>query len=139
MTAPKAVQHTPGPWEVDDEDCVIGANRVIAVCQAAPTNVVSDANAARIVDCVNACEGMDDPVKTIADLRFNDARYESAEDKTAALLRERDLAVKALKECLNFTLPEGVEGPENLPPSPTEWPIIRAAIRAALAACGGEK
>lgn len=51
-------QHTPGPWVVTGplRRC-IGIDRTrLAECYPNPV-----ANAARIVACVNACEGIDDP------------------------------------------------------------------------------
>ena len=78
-------KHTPEPW-VRDRDSGIkcdirGSNgRKIALCwglsssKSAMLNAKHykeecDANALRIVSCVNACAGMEDPEKEIAELR----------------------------------------------------------------------
>ena len=65
-------QHTPGPWqteynESDEAQCryFIGPHPQfglpVASISAANPGGVAEANAARIVSCVNACEGMLDP------------------------------------------------------------------------------
>lgn len=60
--------HTPGPWAVFEGDKVVPASykrtgfTVIAQCYVVTTNVSLDykLNAQRIVNCVNACEGLTD-------------------------------------------------------------------------------
>lgn len=67
-----SAQHTPGPWQAeyndsDESRCVyfIGphpqSGRQVASIPAANPGGVAEANAARIVACVNACSGMLDP------------------------------------------------------------------------------
>ena len=38
-------------------------------CETDPDGEESKANAARVVACVNACEGIDDPAATLAEVR----------------------------------------------------------------------
>ena len=65
-------QHTPGPWqaeynESDESRCVyfIGPHPQfglpVASISAANPGGIAEANAARIVACINACAGMADP------------------------------------------------------------------------------
>jgi hypothetical protein len=66
-------KHTPGPWQTDNMGLGLGHirssdpndQRMIAYAQASPT----DANAARIVACVNALEGIEDPAAFVAAVR----------------------------------------------------------------------
>lgn len=74
--------HAPGPWHVAEwagEDSLGFADRIVYVCAAngwaacAVTNdaPMSEANAtaARIIECVNALDGVPDPAAYIAHLR----------------------------------------------------------------------
>jgi hypothetical protein len=63
-------KHTPEPWKHNEEQ-IIGDTLLIALCHHG-----YKANAARIVACVNACAGMDDPAKEIATLRDRIAELE---------------------------------------------------------------
>ena len=68
-------KHTPGPWSVDSERtgaCTIGT-RAVEIARLDTENGDRDhANAARIVACVNACEGLEDPSEGL--LSGKDAR-----------------------------------------------------------------
>lgn len=95
----RASSHTPGPWEVDDEAQIIGNNIVVALTRLNMGWQTADANAARIVACVNACEGMDDPAEAILQLREEiAARVQIGADGLTD--RERELA-EALRWCLD--------------------------------------
>lgn len=70
-----AAGHTPGPWHIFEAE---GGNLILnaphtggrytgAVVLNADSN--HNANAARIVACVNACEGIADPVDALASVR----------------------------------------------------------------------
>ena len=68
--------YTEGKWAVKHSDTVYAGHRLIADCEWTPYEVLpaspsaeDAANAARIVACVNACAGMVDPAKEIAELR----------------------------------------------------------------------
>lgn len=66
--APDSPAHTPGPWFANDEM----TNGKISIYANGPIGYIgenAEANAARIVACVNACEGMADPVAQIKALR----------------------------------------------------------------------
>lgn len=80
--------HTPEPWKVDDSEFPAIGNVVDCdneqVCQTserkgytAPLSQleIRKANAARIVACVNACAGMEDPAAEIQALRMDLADY----------------------------------------------------------------
>jgi hypothetical protein len=64
--------HTPTPWAIDGEAFVsiVHEGDAIADLSDSPFDCEQDhANAARIVACVNACEGIDDPAATLAEVR----------------------------------------------------------------------
>jgi hypothetical protein len=73
---PPTPKHTPTPWAqgLESTDAVFDAARVerVATCHR-PSRFDADdwsvANAARIVQCVNACAGIDDPAATLAEVR----------------------------------------------------------------------
>lgn len=85
QTEPKPAAHTPGPWlthgeldnlavcaESEDARACDGVRqicRVICGDYEVPNYREHEANAARIVACVNACAGMTDPAAEIAALR----------------------------------------------------------------------
>lgn len=69
--------HTPAPWHTlpsphtDEPALYCGEpDLCLAVfCETDPDGEESKANAARVVACVNACEGIDDPAATLAEVR----------------------------------------------------------------------
>lgn len=67
-------KHTPEPWQHDNFKGVYDSNGrpiIFAGRGCDKTSLTEDeANAARIVACVNACEGMIDPANEIAALRL---------------------------------------------------------------------
>jgi len=70
----KNFEHTPEPWatvhHASGQQSLIQANQKhLAECWSMDKEINSEANAARIVQCVNACAGMDDPAAEIAALR----------------------------------------------------------------------
>ena len=75
--------HTPGPWEVSSSLYVVSPlGRVVAKCDGmrvadldAPAPQMF-ANAARIVACVNACEGIADPASLLEQNRVLRAALE---------------------------------------------------------------
>lgn len=81
-------QHTPEPWAIHPNPSYIcneqGAEIATLWCIGEAAGVQgmkyypeSDANAQRIVACVNACAGMVDPAKEIAELRAEIARLKN--------------------------------------------------------------
>lgn len=74
---PTESKHTPEPWRASntDDKCVYINNptggRLVADCygHSLISHEEEQANAARIIACVNACEGMADPAADIAALR----------------------------------------------------------------------
>ena len=100
-----APAHTPEPWEVwrfenADDNVSIGAKSGgVSVCEItmrdgggrANANTIQrgNYNAARIVACVNACEGMADPAKEIERLR--DALEEIAAENPENLSDKAEL------------------------------------------------
>jgi hypothetical protein len=92
-------QHTPTPWETS---AVVSAGGVgWDVCEASAGDMIADlqdcpnaeANAKRIVACVNACEGIDDPEQSIPAMKRaleNILGIESAPGTQAAQKAEGD-------------------------------------------------
>ena len=69
--------HTPAPWSIDAGNFIISGGKDIARALGDCTTEEEDtANAARIVACVNACAGLNDPAADIATMRraLDDAR-----------------------------------------------------------------
>lgn len=71
-------QHTPGPWKLGTavtqkalgifQDSVQDGQQVDAICLITPLDCLTEQdqiNAKRIVECVNACEGLDNPAEFI--------------------------------------------------------------------------
>ena len=92
-------KHTPEPWIIHSTSSHICNKQgtIIAtlwcIGEAAGAQGMkyypeSEANAARIVACVNACKGMEDPAKEIAQLREELARLKG--HKTAPTCDEID-------------------------------------------------
>ena len=70
-------EHTPGPWEHVHEEHSVGGLTTHTYCVRPVGGTPEDnilrtdeANARRIVACVNACEGMKDPEAEIKALRI---------------------------------------------------------------------
>ena len=68
--------HTPEPWYWHENDsyCEINSERDGQIVDSCASSCLGDidlgrANARRIVACVNACEGMEDPAAEIAELK----------------------------------------------------------------------
>jgi len=76
--------HTPEPWRVETPYTSVGSDDVFAFT----TNIIAlhpstaRANAARIVACVNACAGLDDPAEAIREVR---AALTDARDRLAGM------------------------------------------------------
>ena len=99
------IKHTPEPWLRDDRsglECDVRAasGRKVALCWGLASNnarnydkkykAECDANARRIVACVNACRGIDD------ELLADDCIRKTREDRDE-LLKQRDELLEALK------------------------------------------
>lgn len=86
-------QHTPAPWRVGikhpcrliagDGNAAQLVGATAAFADEGTENERERANAARIVACVNACEGMDDPAAEVARLKAED--YPGPHEKELAL------------------------------------------------------
>lgn len=50
-------KHTPGPWSTTTTTHIIGSGLIVASVQTGLDTAIQQANAKRIVECVNACEG----------------------------------------------------------------------------------
>jgi hypothetical protein len=71
--------HTPTPWKRNSSIIIDSKGECIAILHDGCTdfdNAIFDAN--RIVACVNACEGMEDPAKEIQTLRDRVKELEDA-------------------------------------------------------------
>ena len=89
------MSYTKGEWHTFDNGSYVELRSDVPDVDALPWTAIGDAcaskysqlgdlgndNAKRIVDCVNACSGMDDPAKEVAELR----------EQRDALLRELDV------------------------------------------------
>lgn len=110
--ADRKTAHTPGPWysEAAAKDgrrngalvfahgATGGRVRIAEVGNMGSDYAEDEANAARIVACVNACEGMDTPEASIAFLRERGEALTEANAQLAATERERDELAAALKK-----------------------------------------
>ena len=100
-----STKHTPEPWIRDDRsglECDVRAasGRKVALCWGLASNnarnydkkykAECDANARRIVACVNACRGIDD------ELLADDCIRKTREDRDE-LLKQRDELLKSLR------------------------------------------
>jgi hypothetical protein len=76
-------QHTPEPWEIRGiESTLISNDKDAFICsfynKRGEHLVNSNANAARIVDCVNVLAGIDDPKKWVEEMKQRQERTVSA-------------------------------------------------------------
>ena len=122
--------HTPGPWDADiglHGLCIgSGDNPPIAAMLAGGLNPEADAE--RIVACVNACEGMIEPAVEISGLR-------SRSNAVPAMCAEVE-ALRAENERLREALQELDANCENRQDEPFVK-YVRQTARAALA--GGKQ
>lgn len=117
MSAPK---HTPEPWVAGWGGGITGPNAATmlqwdykfpihrvsdwcgpnreAVLALPTTDPAHEANAGRIVACVNACAGMDDPAAEIAALRASEESRHYDQAAHLACLKQRDSLAAALRE-----------------------------------------
>lgn len=113
------MNHTKGKWFSHDNgtyielrsDCPDGEllswTAIGDVCASKHSEVgdLGAENASRIVDCVNACDGMENPADEIAKLRYEIAMlYRLIDDKDSEIARIAIIAAKAennLADALN--------------------------------------
>ncbi len=115
------MKHTPEPWvlfEVGERfkyQCPAAASDNTSILTTTEEDgvvwaaVYNDEDARRIVACVNACAGMENPA-----------------DEIAKLKSERSEMLSALKEILNINWRDGLAGLER----PTDFAERAAALRA---------
>lgn len=115
-------KHTPEPWNLDSDDVVAWIDGADG---ESITEVFGDANARRIVACVNACAGMDEPAVAIARLRAENARLREALEKIVA-----DSGMLVSQDAFDFrsiaraALAGAAPGPKEKPPV-REWVLDR--------------
>ena len=71
------MKHSKEPWELKSDpiqfgtlsDIYSGENLIVASTNISVSVEEMEANGKRIVDCVNACAGMENPVEEIAELK----------------------------------------------------------------------
>ena len=97
-------EHTPGPWIVggryNSKILCNDGETVIADLWAIPREGGVDegkANARRIVACVNACEGMEDPSSEIDSLRKDIAAMELNAEQDSLVVQELGADMVALQ------------------------------------------
>ena len=144
-----STKHTPEPWIRDDRsglECDVRAasGRKVALCWGLASNnarnydkkykAECDANARRIVACVNACRGIDD------ELLADDCIRKTREDRDE-LLKQRDELLEALRglldgvDCSDYG-EVGIDNPEPVTHQPgNSCPVC--AARAAIAKATG--
>lgn len=78
--AAEVVRHTAEPWKAEASNRIVSTDTGWGIGECFVTTAqplpLASANAARIVACVNACAGMEDPEKAISKalLALNDAK-----------------------------------------------------------------
>lgn len=124
--APASPAHTPEPWRVAIH-APAGLVKIEADKIVVADTIRNEANATRLVACVNACAGMTDPAQEIAALR---ARSNNVPAMCAEVEKQR-AEIKALRDALEGLLADKyLADPINAD--------RMAPARAALA-IGGEK
>lgn len=129
---------TPEPWKVDKYGSITANGRdtvliqgAASSCSAGPSRDIGNANRDRVIACVNACAGMDDPAAEIAKLRRDlEANIESRHMEGAAFnkcLHLRDELSAALRKCLDICHSGGSLGWAEM------LDAIEATVDAALA------
>lgn len=120
--------HTPGPWEVfpnyTSGQIDIGpiehhSNLVRCV---ATFGMEEMPDASRIVACVNACEGMDDPA----------AELELLRDMAATLLDSNAGSLRAERDALRLEVERNGEAIKLVADQADAWRLERDALRGAL-------
>jgi len=139
-------KHTPGPWclVIDGEE-----NKYRIISEYTEENIygiklhrratIIQLNTfKRIVACVNAMEGIDDPKQWVAMARSHMDASSAQSDQNKRLKSERDDLLEALKELVDLKKmkDEAGECPESLPSDyierkPMAWENARRAIRKA--------
>ncbi len=86
------MKHTKEPWEVLGVDDTYEIHDVEGTYDIA-WSVDSEVNAKRIVACVNACAGMENPVEDIAELKkqlvWHDSTKELPEERLLVIVRTK--------------------------------------------------
>ncbi|SIR65592.1 hypothetical protein SAMN05880558_1249 [Aeromonas sp. RU39B] len=114
-------QHTPEPWVIDDraglstnfyQDDTAGS--IIGSCEEYKFAYRSlderKANARRIVECVNACAGMDDPEQEIQSLKAGNEKLAAAVEDTASRNAVLALLLRECRPCVEWAITSGVCG-----------------------------
>jgi hypothetical protein len=84
-------KHTSEPWSQPYDDCRIegdaeySVNGSMTISMPYADTGIAEANVARIVACVNACAGMDDPAADIHELQMNGMTRNEADADIAAV------------------------------------------------------
>ena len=113
--------HTPEPWRViraDDPDAYLlygDTGDCIAEMPNPDRQGVEHSNPYRIVECVNACAGMDDPAAEIEKLKQLSYLYAQAV-LTAGELRDQNTALRANQQVLADALENLLEDLEEYLP-----------------------
>ena len=118
-------KHTPGKWEywTGTECCsIVSADSVIAHTAADGTIGAGEANAQRIVACVNACEGVSDHLLPLIN-------WPDIQAKVNALRAENERLREALRAYQDAVKGGGISMADL-------WAIAEQKARAALAGGG---
>jgi len=123
---PRAGEHRPEPWQVDNLRVEDSAKSIVALTQ-------SEANAKRIVACVNACEGISDPEKWIEVAR-------NLADDSLKVVANNDALVEALQKIADLAIAPMVDMADPAEDQARDWSNVAATAwntaRSALAKHG---
>ncbi len=116
-------KHTPEPWDVDNQTTfpvIVGSDAYVSEIWSTGENELDQANAARIVACVNAMTGIEDPQnlrdtwEAIKHLELD--AYYKAEEKNSKLektLQYRDKQLETILKIADLQL-EKIKAIETL-------------------------
>jgi hypothetical protein len=113
-------KHTPTPWHSSTFEVYDENEQIIADCGYSEDYFTEDgckANAARIVQCVNACEGLDDPERYFR--QMTESGVLALWNDFESLRAEKAELIEALKRFRNYL----VDNNDVLPPFPNRSEI----------------
>lgn len=93
--------HSPTPWHIENGD-IMSAVPNISIHSVVDDVSISDADKQRIVDCVNACAGMDQPSLVIANMRGASKAIPAMCAEVESLRKQNTNLVQAMKDVLNL-------------------------------------
>jgi hypothetical protein len=89
-------KHTPTPWHVEAFEVYDTQKLIIADCGLIDDLDIVEANAARIVQCVNACEGMGDPEMVMRVMRGVKVKSSKLTDEGVEITFDTEKAIEEM-------------------------------------------